>query len=101
MQSASLSTEGVGPAGGGAGDARHGVGQRVGGGGVGLGGGQPVHHELGVPDRLAAARVHHLVIQVGLDARLHGLLVSILATAARTRACTATSTRTPASIYTK
>ena len=35
MQSASLSTEGVGPAGGGAGDAQHGVGQRVGGGGVG------------------------------------------------------------------
>ena len=35
MQSASLSTEGVGPAGGGAGNAQHGVGQRVGGGGVG------------------------------------------------------------------
>ena len=35
MQSASLSTEGVGPAGGGTGDAQHGVGQRVGGGGVG------------------------------------------------------------------
>ena len=35
MQSASLSTEGVGSAGGGAGDAQHGVGQRVGSGGVG------------------------------------------------------------------
>ena len=39
-----------------------------------LGGGQPVHHELGVPDSLAAA-CDHLVIQVGLDARLHGLLI--------------------------